>query len=106
MAHPLHHAASSARRYGGQASDYEALHSWFDVTKAHLATPQHRALRHHCAGIFEAEQVFGPALTGHVRQRGGTWEVAAWHDQAALVEMDRMGSGSAWSMRSKASTIM
>ena len=43
---------------------------------------------------------------GHVRQRGGTWEVAAWHDQAALVEMDRMGSGSAWSMRSKASTIM
>ena len=62
MAHPLHHAASSARRYGGRAEDYVALHAWFDSIKAHLATPQHRALRHHTAGIFEAERVFGASL--------------------------------------------
>ena len=63
MAHPLHHAASSVRRYGGRASDYEALHSWFDLSKMHIATPQHRALRHHTAGIFEAQEVFGLALS-------------------------------------------
>ena len=63
MAHPLHHAASSARRYGGRAEDYVALHTWFDASKAHLATPQHRALRHHTAGIFEAQEVFGVALS-------------------------------------------
>ena len=62
MAHPLHHARSSARRYGGRPEDYAALHDWFDVTKMHLATPQHRALRHHAAGIFEAEAVFGRAI--------------------------------------------
>lgn len=63
MSHPLHHAISSQRRYGGTPADYIELHRWFDASKAHLATPQHRALRHHTAGIFEAEAVFGTALT-------------------------------------------
>ncbi|MBM9595096.1 DUF6915 family protein [Roseitranquillus sediminis] len=62
MAHPLHHAASSARRYGGRPEDYAPVHTWFDASKAHLALPQHRALRHHSAGIFEAERVFGAAI--------------------------------------------
>lgn len=43
---------------------------------------------------------------GHVRRGGGICEMAWCHDQAALVEILRMGSGSAASMRSKASTIM
>ena len=63
MAHPHHHALNSARKYGGAPEDYIAIHSWFDATKAHLATPAHRALRHHTAGIFEAEAVFGTAIT-------------------------------------------
>ncbi len=67
MAHPLHHAISSARRYGGRPEDYIEVHAWFDASKAHLATPQHRALRHHTAGIFEAETVFGTVL----RNSGG-----------------------------------
>ena len=62
MAHPLHHAESSARRYGGVPEDYMAVHAWFDASKAHIALPQHRALRHHAFGIFEAEAVFGPVL--------------------------------------------
>ena len=41
MAHPLHHAESSARKYGGSPSD------WFDASKEHLAIFTHRALRHH-----------------------------------------------------------
>ena len=37
MAHPLHHAESSARKFGGKPSDYQCLHDWFDSSKEHLA---------------------------------------------------------------------
>ena len=63
MAHPDHHAESSARKFGGCPSDYRAIHNWFDATKAHCALPGHRALRHSSLGIFEAERVFGRSLT-------------------------------------------
>ena len=63
MAHPLHHAESSARKYGGTPSDYQAVHDWFAASKEHLAIFTHRALRHHTQGIFEAERVFGLSLT-------------------------------------------
>ncbi len=63
MAHPLHHAESSARKFGGTPSDYQAVHDWFDASKEHLAIFTHRALRHHTQGIFDAERVFGLSLT-------------------------------------------
>ena len=63
MAHPLHHAESSARKFGGVPSDYQAVHDWFDASKEHLALFTHRALRHHAQGLFEAERVFGLTLT-------------------------------------------
>lgn len=62
MAHPLHHAESSARKYGGNPADYQAIHGWFDASKEHLAFFTHRALRHHTQGIFEAERRFGQTL--------------------------------------------
>lgn len=63
MAHSYHHAESSARRYGGIPENYLDIHSWFDGSKAHYALPQHRALRHHTAGIFDAEVLFGATIT-------------------------------------------
>lgn len=63
MAHPYHHALSSARRWGGDQADYLAIHDWFDESKAFLATWQHRGLRHHAEGIFLCERVFGTAIT-------------------------------------------
>lgn len=63
MAHPFHHAESSARRYGGVPEDYQGIHDWLDASKQYLALPTHRALRHHTQGIFEAERVFGPTIT-------------------------------------------
>ena len=63
MAHPLHHAESSARKFGGVPSDYQAVHDWFDASKEHLALFTHRAMRHHAQGLFEAERVFGLTLT-------------------------------------------
>jgi hypothetical protein len=63
MAHPYHHALSSAKKWGGTAEDFLPLHSWFDESKMISADFRHRALRHHAEGIFMAERFFGPVLT-------------------------------------------
>lgn len=63
MAHPLHHAQSSARKFGGVPEDYLAIHQWFDESKAFHADFRHRMLRHHAEGVFMAERIFGVALT-------------------------------------------
>lgn len=60
--HPLYHAKSSAKRYGGKPEDYLLIHSWFDESKAFHATFRHRALRHHSEGIFMAERIFGVSI--------------------------------------------
>ena len=62
MAHPIHHAKSSSKKFGGEPEDYQAIHDWFDETKAHTALAHHRALRHHTFGIFEAEKIFGRVI--------------------------------------------
>ena len=63
MAHCYYHALSSVRKWGGTVDDYLPLHQWFDQSKAILADPRHRALRHHAEGIFMAETIFGPTIT-------------------------------------------
>ena len=62
MAHPLKHAQSSARKFGGRAEDYLPIHNWFDESKAFLSDFRHRALRHHAEGIFLLEKLFGVAI--------------------------------------------
>ncbi|AOX18649.1 DUF6915 family protein [Kozakia baliensis] len=62
MAHPFHHALSSARKWGGRPEDYLAIHNWFDSSKILLADLRHRALRHHAQGIFQCEHEFGVTL--------------------------------------------
>lgn len=62
MAHPYHHALSSVQKWGGVPDDYQAIHEWFDASKAHLADFRHRALRHHSEGIFLAEHFFGKTI--------------------------------------------
>ena len=63
MTHPHFHAASSVHKWGGSIEDYVGIHSWFDAGKETFADFRHRALRHHAQGIFEAERVFGVAIT-------------------------------------------
>ena len=62
MAHPLLHAQSSAKKFGGKPEDYLAIHNWFDESKAYFADFRHRALRHHAEGIFLAERIFGVSI--------------------------------------------
>ena len=63
MAHPLEHAQSSAKRFGGTPEDYLAIHRWFDESKAFFPDFRHRALRHHAEGIFLCERIFGAVIT-------------------------------------------
>ncbi|MFM7289995.1 MAG: DUF6915 family protein [Planctomycetia bacterium] len=63
MAHPYHHAISSAKKFGGEPGEYLDLHEWFDASKQYLADFRHRALRHHSAGIFMLEEEFGTTIT-------------------------------------------
>ena len=59
MSHPVEHANKSAEIFGGKPEDYHHIHNWLDATKETFADFRHRALRHHCQGIFECERVFG-----------------------------------------------
>lgn len=63
MTHPIYHAATSVKKWGGKAEDYIPLHDWMDATKETFADFRHRALRHHSQGIYEAERVFGRSIT-------------------------------------------
>lgn len=62
MAHCYFHALSSVRKWGGSPEDYLPLHQWFDQSKAILADPRHRALRHHAEGVFMLETLFGATI--------------------------------------------
>src|SRR5437867_7836845 len=62
MAHPIEHAKNSARKFGGRADDYLAVHQWFDESKSMMADVRHRSLRHHAEGIFMAEMIFGVTI--------------------------------------------
>ena len=59
MAHPLIHAKSSVKKWGGIPEDYIDIHHWFDDTKSWIGNSTHRIFRHHAEGIFECEKVFG-----------------------------------------------
>jgi hypothetical protein len=95
--HTIHHAETSAKIFGGKAEDYLAVHDWLDATKETFCDFRHRALRHHSQGIFEAERVFGHAITNsngkkvpvryvceqHIKEDCGGWipTVADWLGQ-------------------------
>ena len=63
MSHPVFHAESSVRRFGGSVEDYLGIHTWLDAPKECFADFRHRALRHHSHGVFECERVFGLTIT-------------------------------------------
>ena len=69
MAHPFKHAESSARKFGGKAEDYLAIHNWFDESKSSFTDFRHRALRHHAEGIFLAERIFGVTIVNSDGER-------------------------------------
>ncbi|MEO6717667.1 MAG: hypothetical protein ABIM50_10540 [Novosphingobium sp.] len=98
MSHCYYHALSSVRKWGGEVGDYLPLHQWFDQSKAIIADPRHRALRHHAEGIFMLEALFGETIVNsadrvvpvrlvgelHVLEDLGT--IPSFADWARLIE--------------------
>ncbi len=93
MAHPHHHAISSARKWGGAPEDYLAIHQWFDASKAYLADVRHRALRHHTEGIFACEKEFGPTI---LNQDGREIPVRFIGEQHVKEDLGRIPSLQDW----------
>lgn len=59
MSDPLHHAMSSARKFGGVFEDYLPIHDWFDLSKEGFGDARHRSMRHHTEGIGWCIEKFG-----------------------------------------------
>ena len=62
MAHPLHHAISSVKRWGGEVEDYLPIHNFLDSSKAHIGDIRHRALLHNTWGVFLCEKIYGISI--------------------------------------------
>ena len=93
MAHCYYHALSSVRKWGGVPDDYLPLHQWFDQSKAILADPRHRALRHHAEGIFMLEALFGATL---VNADGRTVPVRLIGEQHVREDLGSIPSFADW----------
>jgi uncharacterized protein DUF6915 len=93
MAHPLTHAMSSARKFGGRPEDYLAVHTWFDESKSFFADFRHRALRHHTEGIFLAERIFGVAISN---SEGRTVPVRYLGEQHVKEDLGRIPTVQDW----------
>ena len=93
MAHPLFHARSSVRKYGGAIEDYLPIHNWFDESKAFMGDVRHRALRHHAEGIFQCEKLFGLSITN---SDGGEVPVRFIGEQHVVEDLGRIPTASDW----------
>lgn len=63
MAKAMIHARSSAKKFGGVAEDYIAIHEKIDSTKMAHAEVTHRCVFHSAFGIYLIEEIFGRSIT-------------------------------------------
>ena len=96
MSHPIHHAESSARKFGGEAHEYIQLHEWLDASKSHFADFRHRALRHHSEGIFMLERLFGTTIT---LSTGRVLPIRHVGEQHVLEDLGRIPTVADWLLK-------
>ena len=96
MAHPIHHAESSAKKFGGEAHEYLHLHQFLDGSKEHMADFRHRALRHHSEGIFMLEKLFGTTIT---LSTGRVLPVRSVGEQHVREDLGRIPTVQDWLMK-------
>lgn len=58
-----YHAVSSAKKWGGDADDYLAIHEFIDGSKRSIADIRHRSLYHHTEGVWLCRHLFGSTIT-------------------------------------------
>lgn len=63
--HPVTHAESSVRRYGGIVDDYLGIHDLMDSSKAAFPDNRHRALTHNNWFFFIVERIYGHEIELH-----------------------------------------
>lgn len=93
MAHPFHHAISSAKQFGGAPEDYQAIHDFFDGSKAHFGDVRHRSMRHHKEGIHLAIRHFGDVV---LNSDGAAVSVLAVGEQHMVEDLGWIPSFSDW----------
>jgi hypothetical protein len=76
---PWLHAKSSARRWGGEPSDYILIHDFLDSSKAAHASVKHRAILHSAFGVFIAERVFGHNIVNSAGREVSVRDIAEQH---------------------------
>src|SRR3954452_21932260 len=79
MSKALIHARSSARRWGGNAEDYLAIHERMDSTKSAHAEVTHRCVFHSAFGIYIIEEIFGRTITNSDGKEVFVRDVAKQH---------------------------
>jgi hypothetical protein len=65
MSKPWIHAKNSAKKFGGQPSDYMSIHNLMDSSKGAIGDNRHRALTHNSWFISAdgpLEKIFGPVI--------------------------------------------
>lgn len=93
MPKPMIHARSSAKRFGGHADDYVAIHEKMDSTKSAYAGVTHRAVFHSAFGIFLIEELFGRSITNSDGKEVFVRDIAEQH---VLEDLGTIPSLSDW----------
>lgn len=65
MSKPWIHAKNSAKKFGGEPSDYMSIHNLMDSSKGAIGDNRHRALTHNSWFISAdgpLEKIFGPVI--------------------------------------------
>lgn len=91
--HALHHARSSAKRWGGYPAEYLPFHEWFDESKSHLPDVRHRSLRHHSLGIQQLVEKFGKYFVNSI---GKTVPVSYIGEQHVMEDLGMIPTFSDW----------
>lgn len=77
--HPMDHANTTVKMFGGRTDDYIKIHDRMDSTKAHFCDYRHRALWHHSFGVDQIVKEFGPSLVNADGQQVDVKAVAEQH---------------------------
>ena len=92
------HARISAKKFGGIAEDYLAIHDFMDCTKMALPDVRHRMMLHNSVGCFIAERVFGHTITNSENKVVHVRDVAEAHiieDLGFIPTLEKCFSGMA-----------
>ena len=82
MSKPWIHAESSARKFGGEPTDYIAIHNLMDSSKSTIADSRHRALTHNAWFIGAGgplELIFGVCIMNSAGRQVSVRDIGEQH---------------------------